>query len=141
MAAVSGFGLAVAKSPAPQPRYVAVVEDDPGVREAIRDLLKSAGLASHVFRTAESFLRSGIIRCVGCLIVDTHLPGMSGLALRKRLLDKGVVIPTVVITSHDPGALRSWADEPSRGTIAVLCKPFDSRQLLSAVRAALHPTR
>lgn len=131
----------MAKTTPSRPPCIAVVEDDKSVRAAIRDLLHSAGLESRSFRTAEDLLRSGVTRRIGCLIVDAHLPGMSGPALRERLLDRGVAIPMVVISADDRRVPRPRAAGPSRHTIAFLSKPFDGRRLLRAVRTALRPAR
>jgi FixJ family two-component response regulator len=127
----------MAKTSAPPPPCIAVVEDDNSVRAAIRDLLRSAGLDSRGFRTAEGLLRSGIIRRIGCLIVDAHLPGMSGAALRERLLDRGVAVPVVIISADDRRLPPPQAGESPRDTIAFLSKPFDGGKLLRAVRTAL----
>jgi FixJ family two-component response regulator len=127
----------MAKRPAPGPRCIAVVEDDDGVRASIRDLLSSAGLTSRSFRTAEGFLRSGILRRVACLIVDEQLPGMSGLALRERLRRDAVAIPMVIISANYGRGPRSRPRESPRDGTAFFSKPFDTRRLLRAIRTAL----
>jgi FixJ family two-component response regulator len=58
---------------------VFVVDDDAAVRASIQALLKSAGLSSQSFETAEDFLRAKRVDGPGCLILDVSLPGMSGL--------------------------------------------------------------
>lgn len=119
------------------PRLVAIVEDDSGLREAIKDLLTSASLPSRAFRTAEGFLRCNGIRRFGCLIVDGQLPGMSGIALHEHLLSRGIAIPTVVISAHDESRRRLPKGGSSQGPMAVLGKPFDGNDFLRAVRAIL----
>lgn len=133
----SGINLAIAKKTTTRLRSVAVVEDDSGVREAIRDLLSSAKVRSQAFRTAEDFLRSKSIRRFACLIVDAQLPGMGGRALCERLSSRGIAIPTIVISADEEGRGRlSTVGSPQR-PVAVLAKPFDGREFLRAVRAAL----
>jgi len=62
---------------------VFVVEHDPQVRASIQGLLKSAGLRSECFETAEQFLQRQPPRGPGCLIVNVSLPGISGLDFQQ----------------------------------------------------------
>ena len=124
-----------------QPRLVAIVEDDGGLREAIQDLLTSASLPSRAFRTAEGFLRCKAMRRFGCLIVDGQLPGMSGIALHEHLLSRGIAIPTVVISAHDESRRRLPKERSSQSPMAVLGKPFDAKEFLRAVRTILRKAR
>ncbi|HEX5461012.1 MAG TPA: response regulator [Steroidobacteraceae bacterium] len=122
-------------------RPIAVVEDDDGVREAIRDLLSSAEFRSQAFRAAEGFLRSKSIRRFACLIVDAQLPGMGGSALCEHLSMRGIAIPTILISADEEGCRRASTGRSPQQLIAVLAKPFDGRKFLRAVRAALRSAR
>ena len=128
------------KKLATQPRQVAVVEDDGGVREAIQNLLSSANHPSRSFGTVEGFLRSKNIRRFGCLIVDAQLSGMSGIALHEHLLSRGIAIPTIIITADEERGRRLRARGSSQNLVAVLAKPFDGEEFLRAVRSALNLT-
>lgn len=120
---------------------VAVVEDDPGVRRAIRNLLDSARVCSRGFRAAESFLKVSRGRPFGCLVVDMDLPGMSGLALQEQLERSGRALPTILLTAHE-GQLEHRSGSGSRpDTVTVLRKPFCDTEFLKAVRSALHRAR
>jgi len=79
---------------------VFVIDDDPSVRVSIQGLLKSAGLRSEVFGSAQEFLdrRSG--DGPSCLILDVRLPGVNGLDFQQQLANEGVRIPIIFITGH-----------------------------------------
>src|SRR5215472_14790966 len=79
---------------------VFVIDDDADVRASIQGLLKSAGLNSQSFATAEDFLRAKRGDGPSCLILDVSLPGMNGLEFQERLSKAGVHIPIVFITAH-----------------------------------------
>lgn len=114
---------------------ISVVDDDESVREALEDLLHSAGLEVVTFASAEEFLGSGHLRTAACLILDLHMPGMGGLELQQRLARDGHQIPTVILTAHGDDNARTNA--LARGAVAFMPKPFDGEALLRAVEAAL----
>jgi FixJ family two-component response regulator len=121
--------------------FVAVVDDDAGVRAAIESLLHSTGLPTRGFASAEAFLRFKQHAAAGCLILDMRLPGMSGLELHRQLQASGLGIPTIFVTaeSNDNGALRAQIERA--GATAVLPKPCDSEELTRLVRATLDARR
>jgi FixJ family two-component response regulator len=114
---------------------VAVIDDDESVRTALKELLRSVGLPSQAFASAEDFLRSGQQRRTGCLIVDIHMPGMSGLELQAKLNADHCRIPTIFITAHGDEKMRLQALRA--GAVEFVTKPFDDEALLETVRAAL----
>ena len=73
-----------------------------------------------------------------CLIVDVHLPGISGFTLRDRLSLKGALPPVIFITAFDEPETRAKA--ASAGAAAFLTKPFSGRALLETIRRAVHPS-
>jgi FixJ family two-component response regulator len=97
------------------------------------------------FATAEEFLDSLLIPCpqaknhvsesFRCLILDVHLPGMSGLDLQQRLIAEGRGLPIVFITAYPNERVRSQALQA--GAIAFLHKPFDEQALLDAVNKGI----
>ena len=115
---------------------IAVVDDHASVRDAASALLVSAGYAVEGFASAEAFLRLGNVANVDCLVLDIGLPGLSGLALQRRLA-KTWCPPTIFITGQEDsgGELRRLAQEAR--AIAFLRKPFDAKDLLHAIRRAL----
>jgi FixJ family two-component response regulator len=82
---------------------VFVIDDDAAVRASIQGLLKSVGLRSEPFGTAQEFLRRKRPDGPSCLVLDVRLPGVNGLDLQRELADAGVKIPIIFITGH--GAL------------------------------------
>jgi FixJ family two-component response regulator len=114
---------------------VAIVDDDDLMRSAVEGLLKSAGLPSRAFASAEEFLNSGQQRQVGCLVADIRMPGMTGLELQAKLNAEHCRIPTIFITAHGDEKMRMQALRA--GAVEFLAKPFDDEALLESVRAAL----
>ena len=77
---------------------VFVIDDDPDVRTAIQGLLKSAGLRSECFASAEQFLERKPSAGSGCLILDVNLPGISGIVFQQQLKKAGIQIPIIFAT-------------------------------------------
>src|ERR1700736_4606496 len=107
---------------------IAIIDDDESVRRALRRLVQSAGWCVATFATAEEFLEAPEQPAPAGLILDVHLPGLSGLELQQRLTADGRSVPIVFITAY--------ADEQTRaealrgGAIAILAKPFEEQLLL-----------
>ena len=116
-------------------KLVAVVDDDDLMRSALQGMLKSVGLPSQTFASAEEFLNSGQQRQTACLIADIRMPGMSGLELQAKLNAEHCRIPTIFITAHGDTKMRMQALRA--GAVEFLAKPFDDEALLGSVRAAL----
>ncbi|MGC3963492.1 MAG: response regulator [Rhodocyclaceae bacterium] len=115
-------------------RRVVVVEDDSGLRQAMHRLIEAAGLHAESFDTGEALLASDATSRADCLVVDIHLPGMSGFEL-DRALDRGPYHPAVIfITAYDDGDTQRQARAAGA---AYLVKPFAGHALLSAVNSAL----
>lgn len=114
---------------------VAIVDDDDLMRGALQGMLKSVGLRSQAFASAEEFLTSGQQSQTACLIADVRMPGMSGLELQAELNDEQRRIPTIFITAHGDEKMRVRALRA--GAVEFLAKPFDDEALLASVRAAL----
>jgi FixJ family two-component response regulator len=117
------------------PPVIFVVDDDASVRTAIRRLLLSLQLPVRLFASAEQFL-AGVERGTpGCLILDLHLPGMNGLQLQETLAAQGWGLPIIIVTAHDDDAAKETALR--MGALAFLRKPFDRKQFLASVHAAV----
>lgn len=114
---------------------VAIVDDDDLMRSALQGMLKSVGVSSQAFASAEEFLKSGQQRQTACLITDIRMPGMSGLELQAKLNAEHCKIPTIFITAHGDTRMRMQALRA--GAVEFLAKPFDDEALLGSVRAAL----
>lgn len=114
---------------------IAVVDDDSSMLQAIRRLCRAAGFGVRTFSSAEALLQSGAAAEAACFVFDIHLPGLSGLELRQRLLDLGIRRPVIFITAYDEPSIREAAE--AAGAVAFLMKPFSGRILLSAIGQAL----
>lgn len=114
------------------PPPVAIVDDDDGIRNALDLLLRTAGFEVRAFASAEQFLTCPPAPPAACLILDVHLPGLSGFDLWERVrAPRGGGPAVVFITAHDTAADRLRAQ---RLDGAYLAKPFAGRRLLDVVR-------
>jgi len=114
---------------------IAIVEDDLSMRRAMQRIIEHQGEAVNVFASAEALLRHGIPETFDCLVVDIHLPGMSGLELIAHLARSGIRVPFVFVTALEDDAYRLAAE--AAGCVAYLRKPFEADALATAVRATL----
>jgi FixJ family two-component response regulator len=112
-----------------------IVDDDDSIRKAVRRLMKSFGFAVETFASAEEFLGSDRLAKTSCLILDVHMPGMSGLQLQERLVAGDCAIPIVFITAFNDGRARAQALDA--GAIGYLIKPFADEELLNCIHTAL----
>ena len=114
---------------------VFVVDDDANVRTSIQGLLKSAGLRSECFETAEQFLQRKPSKGPSCLILDVSLPGMSGLDFQQKLRNSGLQIPIIFVTGY--GDIPMTVKAMKSGAVEFLTKPFEDQDMLDAVQQAL----
>jgi FixJ family two-component response regulator len=114
---------------------IAVIDDDASVRRALQRLLQSASFTVETFATAREFLDADYWAQTACLVLDIHLPGMSGFELAEYLAVSGVPIPIVFITALDDV---STCERASRaGAVGYLRKPFDQGTLIEAISRAI----
>ena len=78
--------------------HVHIVDDDPGVRQAIAAMLQGAGFTTHEYATAAELLAAPEQLNGGCVVTDVNMPGMSGLELIHQLKQRGIGQPVVVIS-------------------------------------------
>jgi FixJ family two-component response regulator len=116
-------------------KWVAIVDDDARMREALLDSLDEAGFFARAFRSAEDFLESGDRHQCSCVIADIRMPGMSGLDLQATLKAERLMVAIIFITAHGDEQVRTQALRA--GAVQFLGKPFDDEVLLDTVRAAL----
>jgi two-component system response regulator FixJ len=117
---------------------VAIIDDDAGVRDSLRLLLRTSGYATREYASAEAFLREPVSAGRACAIVDLRLPGMDGLALQAELGRRGVALPLIVVTAH--GDVSSARTALRAGAVDFIEKPIDNGELLAAVHGALEAT-
>ena len=118
-----------------QDPMVVVVEDDAGMRKALERLLRAGGLKAVLFSSAEALLGTDAAASAACLVLDIHLPGLSGFELRRRLTDLGHLQPVIFITAVDDESARDEARQLQ--CVAYFRKPFEGAALLEAIGRAL----
>ncbi len=114
---------------------VLVVDDDAGVRNAMRVLLKSVGLDSASYGSAQDFLAAYDSAQPGCLLLDIRMPGMSGLELQQQLNLRGAVIPVIFMTGH--GDIPMAVEAMQHGAFDFLQKPFRDQDLIDRIQKAI----
>jgi two-component system response regulator FixJ len=117
-------------------QLVHVIDDDEAVRESLRFVLDSAGLAAKGYASAEQFLAIADERLTGCIVTDVRMEDLSGLDLVRRLQARGVTLPVVVMTGH--GDVELAVEAMKAGVVDFLEKPFDDEVFLRAVQGALN---
>ena len=120
---------------APTQPLIVIVDDEECVRRALNRLLRAAGFRVQSFDSGAQFIESLGIVHPACVVLDLHMPGMSGFDVQLRLKDAGIPLPVVVITGHDTDESQQRALHG--GAVAYLRKPVDDQALLSAIAAAV----
>lgn len=121
------------------PGVVCVVDDDPAVREGLRNLLSSANFCVRDFPDADEFLASAPTDSPACLILDVYMPQLNGLELQSRLTARGDLLPIIFLTGV--GDIPTTVRAMKAGAVEFFTKPFEPRQLLAAVAGALERDR
>lgn len=118
---------------------IAIVDDDPSVREGLSSLIRSAGLQVETFASAQEFLARPGAEAPSCLVLDLQMPGLSGLDLQKRMAEAGLEIPIVFLTGH--GNIPASVQAMKAGAVEFLTKPFEEQDLLQAIQEAIERDR
>jgi len=121
--------------PMQTPATVYVVDDDDELRASISRLLRSAGLTSRTFASADEFLDAELDDMPACLLLDVRLPGTSGLELQERLNRLDIGLPIIIMTGH--GDVQMSVKAMKAGAVDFLTKPFRDVTLLDAIDVAL----
>ncbi|MCB8877379.1 response regulator transcription factor [Acidisoma silvae] len=117
---------------------VHIVDDDEGVRLSIDFLLKSEGMATAIYASAQQLLNAPLSPA-GCILTDFRMPGMTGLELQARLAEDGVHLPVIVMTGF--GDVSAAVQAMKAGALDFIEKPFADDQLLTALQRALEDNR
>ncbi|RVE87408.1 response regulator transcription factor [Sinorhizobium meliloti] len=110
---------------------VIIVDDDAAVREALSELILSAGLKPLSFASTREVLDADILDRPGCLILDVRMPGASGLHLQRHLAENGNAKPIIFLTGH--GDIPMTVQAMKAGAVDFLTKPVRDQTLLNAV--------
>lgn len=111
---------------------VAIVDDDPRLRESVEELLESAGYIARSYASASAFQNGGLAN-VDLVITDIGMPDMDGFDLRDWVRTARPDLPVFLITGRHEIADQSRA----RDTAGFFRKPFDGDELLAAIDEAL----
>jgi RNA polymerase sigma factor (sigma-70 family) len=114
---------------------VHVIDDDASFRAAVERRLKLAGYDVETYSSAQQLLdRLPDAEMPGCILLDVQMPGLSGLELQSRLIERGSVLPIVFVTGYadTPATVRAI----KAGAEDFLTKPASSEQLIDAIERA-----
>jgi len=115
--------------------FVCVIDDESSILGSLSNLLRSAGLKVQAFASAQEFLTRWPREAPSCLVLDVHLPGISGLDLQQQLADGDSQVPIIFMTGY--GDIRTTVQAMKAGAIEFLTKPFRDEDLLGAVEQAI----
>jgi FixJ family two-component response regulator len=115
--------------------YVAIVDDEEPVRKALKRLLRASGLDAESYASGQDFLEAAVLREPDCVLLDLHMPRMSGLQVLRALQAARRALPIIVITAHDAPETREQC--LAAGASAFLRKPLEEHELLDTITAAL----
>jgi FixJ family two-component response regulator len=111
--------------------FIAVLDDEPQMGKALGRLLKTHGFEVVCFTQGAELFAACASRLPDCLLLDVHMPEISGFDVLERFAANRVSVPVVVITGHDqPG---NAARVRALGAAEYLLKPLDETQLLAAI--------
>ena len=114
---------------------VFVVDDDASVRKALARSMQAAGLNTKLFASARDFLNQNPPEGPGCLVLDIHMPGLSGLELQTELNSRNIQTPIIFMTGH--GNIPATVKAMKGGAVDFLTKPFKPKDLLATIKEAL----
>jgi len=112
-----------------------LIDDDEDVRKALSFLLGTAGHAVRVYESATTFLERLEGMQPGCIVSDVRMPGIDGLELQRRLAEKGISMPVIVMTGHADVPLA--VEAMKLGAVDFIEKPFADTIMLDAIERAL----
>ena len=115
--------------------YVAIVDDEEPVRKALKRLLRASGLDAESYASGQDFLEASALPEPDCVLLDLHMPRMTGLQVLRALQAARRTLPIVIITAHDAPETREQC--LAAGATAYLRKPLEEHELIDTIRAAL----
>lgn len=118
-----------------EPPLVIIVDDDASVREALSELILSAGFQPATFASTRELFDANLLDSPGCLILDVRMPGESGLHLQRHLSENGNPKPIIFLTGH--GDIPMTVQAMKAGAVDFLTKPVRDQTLLDAVAAGI----
>ena len=111
---------------------VFIIDDDPSIRKGLTRLLSAAGFNAEAYTSATDFLAEAEFDRHGCIILDVHMPDMSGPELQEKLVETGCCLPIIFLTAH--GDAPTAAEAMKKGAVDFLEKPVNRDNLLDIVK-------
>lgn len=115
--------------------FIAVVDDDPGVRVSLDGLIRSLGHRVATFESAELYLACPEAADFACVVSDVQMPGMSGIALTRAISDWKQPVPIILISAFADDGVRNEA--MAAGARELIRKPFDGELLIERIEQLL----
>jgi len=117
------------------PPVIAVLDDEPQMRKALRRLLTTHGFRVEDYERGDEYLAAVSAHPADCLVLDLHMPEVNGFDVLAAMAMRRISTPVVTITGHDaPGTLERVRE---LGAAVYLTKPVDESTLLNAIQSAL----
>jgi two-component system, LuxR family, response regulator FixJ len=113
---------------------VGVVDDDPAVRNSLKFSLEIEGFAVGVYANADELLTENDVSHFRCLVIDQHMPGLSGLDLVTKLRERRIAVPVILMTTHPSRALAARAE---KAAVPIVEKPLLGNALLDEIRSLM----
>ena len=113
---------------------ISIIDDDRGMREAMKSLIRSLGYDAQTFSSAEEYLQSGAEDCA-CLVLDVQMPGMSGDDLQDQMVSNGDKTPVIFVTAFSDQGVRRRTLQA--GAYGFLRKPFNDTEFIECLERAL----
>jgi FixJ family two-component response regulator len=120
-------------------QVVFVIDDDPSMRTAIRELIEAVGMNCQTFASGQELLGAVLPDVPSSLVLDVRLPGLSGLHLQRELTERGINMPIIFITGH--GDIPMSVQAMKAGAVEFLTKPFRDQDLLDAIEQGIERDR
>jgi FixJ family two-component response regulator len=120
-------------------QVVFVIDDDPSMRSAIRELIEAVGMNCQTFASGQELLGAVLPDVPSSLVLDVRLPGLSGLHLQRELTERGINMPIIFITGH--GDIPMSVQAMKAGAVEFLTKPFRDQDLLDAIEQGIERDR
>ena len=114
---------------------VFIIDDDLSIRKGLTRLIKAAGIIAESFESAADFLASGKCQVHGCIILDVHMPEMTGPELQEKLVEAGCRMPIIFLSAH--GDVPTTAKAMKKGAVDFLTKPVNVDEFLTAIDISL----
>jgi two-component system response regulator FixJ len=115
-------------------RHIYLIDDDEAVRRSASFLLRTSGFTVTAFASGTDFLKDARTGEPGCVLLDVRMPDMDGLAVQRRLAERGTEHPVIIMTGH--GDVSIAVEAMKAGAVDFIEKPFEKAQLLAALDVA-----